>query len=103
MTTLYIAGPMTGLPELNYPLFNKVDVVLAANGFGVLNPADNRPPKDATEWGWQDYMKQGLTMLLKADGVALLPNWTLSKGALLEHHVADQLGMPIKNWWEWLL
>ena len=38
---VYIAGPMTGLPDLNYPAFNAAEEALTAAGHAVLNPARN--------------------------------------------------------------
>ena len=32
MTRIYIAGPMSGLPELNYPAFNAMAERLRAHG-----------------------------------------------------------------------
>lgn len=34
----YLAGPMTGLPEYNYPAFEKAEVLLAENGITVRSP-----------------------------------------------------------------
>ena len=39
---------------------------------------------------------------MTADAIALLPGWELSRGANLELHIADQLGMPVKAWQTWL-
>jgi hypothetical protein len=33
--------------------------------------------------------------LVKCDGIALLPDWHLSRGALLEHHIARSLDMHV--------
>ena len=44
MTRVYIAGPMTGLPDFNYPAFNAAAAKLRALGLEVLNPAENPPP-----------------------------------------------------------
>jgi hypothetical protein len=38
VTTLYIAGPMTGIPDSNYPAFNQAEIELRAAGYDVLNP-----------------------------------------------------------------
>ena len=50
---------------------------------------------DGNEYSWAEYMKKDIPHLLACDGIYLLPNWTGSKGAILEHHIASQLGMEI--------
>lgn len=100
---LYIAGPMTGLPEFNYPAFNAAEKALTLAGFEVLNPTlgEAAPPVgDARPWDW--YMRRGLGQVLEADGVAVLKGWSNSKGANLETHVARELGMPVGTLFEWL-
>ena len=36
---VYLSGPMTGLPEFNYPAFNALASTLRGSGFVVNNPA----------------------------------------------------------------
>lgn len=98
--TLYVAGPMTGLPEYNVPAFFAAEERLTEAGFTVLNPARHGVDPAKT---WADYMRLGLRDVLDADGVALLPGWQSSKGALLEADVADRLGMHLKPVEDWLL
>ncbi len=38
---LYIAGPMTGLPDFNYPAFEEARAQLESEGYAVLCPTDN--------------------------------------------------------------
>lgn len=95
MTTLYVAGPMSGYPDFNIPAFRAAEQQLRCAGYRVLSPADVSQQTDLTTpspWDW--YMRRALGLLLQADGVALLTGWTGSKGAKLEHHVARTLGMP---------
>jgi hypothetical protein len=40
-----------------------------------------------------DYMKEDIPILLQCDGILMLSNWTGSKGACLEKHIAEELGM----------
>lgn len=105
MTTLYVAGPMTGLPEFNYPAFNAAARMLCGFGYRTLNPVDaekaNPTPGTPQHWTW--YMRHALRMVLAADALALLPGWENSKGATLEVHVARALGMeaePLEYWVE---
>lgn len=102
MTTLYIAGPMTGLPNHNYDAFNEAAEQLRAAGFTVLNPVDI--DTDGTEPGekpWVWYMRRTLKMMLDADAIATLPGWRNSRGASIEVDTADRIGIgeaPVSHW-----
>ena len=85
---IYIAGPMTGLPDFNYPAFHAEAARLRALGFHVENPAEN--PAQPT---WEAYMHQALQQMLTCEAVAFLPGWSESRGALLERYVAQQVGL----------
>ena len=87
-----LAGPMSGLPQFNYPAFGHAAVTLRGLGYAVLNPADNPlPPCGGT---WQGWMRAAITQLVQADAVAFLPGWELSAGATLERDLAHRLAMP---------
>lgn len=88
--TIYIAGPMTGLPDFNYPAFFEAAKELSAEGHAVLNPAKNSG-KD-----WIDYMRQSLQQISAADGMFMLKGWETSKGARIEHQLAKDLGLRIR-------
>ena len=96
---LYVAGPMTGLPEHNYPAFRAAAAALRAVGYEVESPAE---PGQVHGWGWTDYMKRGLAQMLTCDGVALLPGWTESKGACIEADIASLLGVRLWGVDEWI-
>lgn len=89
---IYLAGPMTGLPQYNYPAFMGQAARLRGLGYHVENPAENVHPIDQT---WGGYMRVALTQMLTCDAVALLPDWHLSRGAKLENDIATQLGMAV--------
>lgn len=89
---VYVAGPMTGLPEYNYPAFNDAAAKLRAIGCHVENPADHGFLDGAT---WGDYMAYDLTRLGTCSVVALLPGWQNSKGARIEVMLAHELGMAV--------
>ncbi len=93
MTVVYIAGPMTGLPEFNYPAFHEMAEYLRGWGLEVRNPAEN----DAGSTGkpWEHYMKLGIRSLLDCDTIVLLPGWENSRGAKLERLIAEHLGMDV--------
>lgn len=112
---LYVSGPITGLPDLNRPMFETVTQALLAHGHDVLNPHvvctlldehDCRQPCTPSEdlLPWADYLRADLiAMLGQADGLAMLPGWEQSRGATLEHHVAASLGWDIRPWEDWIL
>lgn len=90
MRRIYLSGPMTGLPDFNYPAFNAEAARLRALGYHVENPAEN-PPQET----WEAYMEVCIPQLLTCDTIALLPGWSESRGALWERYVASQEGITI--------
>ena len=94
MKRIYIAGPMTGLPEFNYPAFHAAAADLRALGYQVVSPAELHDG-DTTQ-PWDFYVRAGIVALVGCDAVALLPDWHLSRGARLEVSIADALGMPVR-------
>lgn len=87
---VYIAGPMTGLPQFNRPAsaFIQAAMNLSFEKHVPLNPAIL--PDGLTE---ADYMAVGLTMLQRADAIYLLTGWQFSAGARAEHAMALKLGL----------
>lgn len=96
MKRVYIAGPMTGLPDFNYPAFNRAADALRAKGYHVENPADNPVPPCGT---WKGYMLLAIAQLITCDTVALLPGWSDSKGAKVEHQLALDLDLDVLDPW----
>lgn len=103
---VYIAGPMTGYADLNFPAFNAKAAKLRALGYVVINPAEinDENPADALTMTseelaahWQKCMRADITALLTCDRIVMLDGWTRSRGATLEHHVAKALGMPVSE------
>lgn len=98
MTTLYVAGPMTGYPDFNYKAFHDASAQLRVLGFEVENPAENHPPVQT----WLAFMRMSLVQISKADGIAVLPGWEGSKGAKIEVQLATDLGIPVKPVRDWI-
>ncbi len=101
---LYLAGPMSGYEEWNYPAFDTHARWLRGRGYGVVSPAersrdrgfDERAPHGAfTSDDYRKSMIHNYRALLTCDGVALLPGWEKSTGALLERRLAMQAGLAI--------
>lgn len=92
MKRIYIAGPMTGLPELNFPAFHAAAAALRAQGHHVENPAEiNADPKAQ----WLDCMRMDIARLVMCDAVYMLPGWQNSRGALVEYGLAVGLGLQV--------
>lgn len=89
---IYIAGPMTGLPDLNFPAFHGEAVWLRAMGNEVINPAEVNPDPTTR---WEDCMRADIAQLVTCDRIHLLAGWEKSRGATLEHYIASSLGMEI--------
>ncbi|HCM1844671.1 TPA: DUF4406 domain-containing protein [Salmonella enterica subsp. diarizonae serovar 16:z10:e,n,x,z15] len=86
---IYIAGPMSGLPNFNRDRFNEVSRLVVESGNTPLNPAilpDGLPERD--------YMAVGIAMLQCADAIYLIEGWEKSKGARAEKALADKLNIP---------
>lgn len=92
VSRVYVAGPMTGLPEFNFPAFNAASAMLRAQGLHVENPAEHGIV-DGAEWA--DYLHYDLGRLATCSEIHLLPGWSNSRGAALEALCAHTLGMTI--------
>jgi hypothetical protein len=90
MKRIYLSGPMSGLPDMNYPAFNAEATRLRAMGFHVENPAEN--PEQSS---WEDYMKAAIIQMLSCEVVVMLPGWSESRGALIERELALRLGLKV--------
>ena len=93
MPKVYLSGPMTGLPELNFPAFCAEADRLRGLGYDVVNPAEINP--DAA-MPWDQCMRADIKALCDCDMIALLPGWETSKGAHLELHIAHRIGIAVK-------
>lgn len=98
----YLTGPMTGIPQFNFPLFRQVTAELRADGYDVVSPTEldedggtdkealasrHGDPKDLTAT-WGDLLSRDVKLI--SDGVQaiiFLPNWADSRGAKLEAFV----------------
>lgn len=106
---VYIAGPMTGIPQFNFPAFDAAALDLRKLGFDVVSPSELDDPEDreaalASPDGkmngghhmnktWGDFLARDVKLI--ADGgieaVVVLPGWEQSRGARLETFVAAAL------------
>lgn len=112
MTTLYVAGPMSGLPQFNYPAFDAAAAVLRDSGYTVISPAEMDSPQvraaslasttgsfadlAETDETWGDFLSRDVKLVAdRVDGVVLLDNWHRSRGARLEAFVCLNVGKPV--------
>lgn len=92
MTTIYIAGPMSGFRDFNFPAFHEAEALLQKQGYTVKSPArmfshSHQP--------YEFYLRSALQTLLTCEEVYFLQAWEHSKGAQLEHKIAFALGMKL--------
>lgn len=87
---IYIAGPISSNPDGYRAAFAAAEAALRADGYDTINPAEN-PPHPS----WEAYMRCSIAQLITADGIALLPGWEASRGAMLESHIAHALGFEV--------
>jgi hypothetical protein len=83
--TIYISGPMTGKPGLNFDAFNAAAAKYRAQGHTVINPAELNPDPSTP---WVECMKVDIAALLKCNAIKMLPGWCDSRGARLERYIA---------------
>lgn len=89
---IYVAGGMTGLPDLNFPAFENATKMLREQGHTVFNPAEQGG--DSTKY--REYLTADLAWICtQADAIALLPGWQASKGATAEYATARALGLDV--------
>lgn len=99
----YLAGPMSGYPQFNFPLFISAAADLRARGYEIVSPAEldaeNGIDKEAMastdgdasrlSQTWGDMLARDVKIVAdQVDGIILLPGWEKSRGARLETFVA---------------
>lgn len=91
---IYVAGPMRGMPEHNFPAFERAAAELRAEGWTVCSPVDvgRLFANDPTVHG-SEYIREDLLHLARCDAIALLPGWEVSVGARCEVAVAITIGL----------
>ena len=106
LRSAYLAGPMRGYPQYNFPAFHEAAAWLRSQRWTIFSPAE-RDEADETidnskdQAGWADhlgldyFMQFDLAAVCTHDAVICLPNWEKSQGARLETMVAVEIGHPV--------
>lgn len=102
----YLAGPMSGYAQFNFPAFIQAAKELRAMGFGIISPAEMDKEAGIAEAAmaskdgklidgkiegqtWGDVLARDVKVVADiVDGIIFLPNWITSKGARLEAYIA---------------
>lgn len=109
---IYIAGPMRGIKDFNFPAFFAAADKLRKDGHVVFNPAEKdhaihgKGFEKSKTGSLKTIEKRGFSLrralrddtrwiCTHADAVALLPGWSKSKGACAERALARALGLKL--------
>ncbi|HXS14473.1 MAG TPA: DUF4406 domain-containing protein [Acidobacteriaceae bacterium] len=102
---VYLAGPMSNIPQFNFPLFYKVAAELRERGWDVVSPAElddqedkgaamsspDGDPNNRDHMGgktWADFLARDVKLIAdKVQGIVFLQDWWRSRGARLEAFV----------------
>lgn len=118
MTKAYLAGPMSGFPQFNFPAFFDATKKLRAQGWDIVSPAeiDNEEDKGAAlkskdgdtrdvvamnHKTWGDFLARDVKLIADSGitAIVFLPGWVDSRGARLEATVGLlQKGFLFYNW-----
>lgn len=91
----YISGPMTGLPDYNYPAFQAAADRLRKLGLKVVSPHEIPPPVGTytEEELWQYYMDRCMEQMDQCQAIVMLRGWPKSRGA-----VKELMRAQLQNW-----
>ena len=95
---IYIAGPMTGIPNGNWFAFNAKEIQLVSEGWEVVNPArmdaeSGIDPDSMGEYDYEDCARRDIEVLVECDAIYMLAGFQFSKGACWERALAKHLGL----------
>jgi len=109
--TIYIAGPMRGYDDGNFPAFDRQAKVLEKQGWRIINPAemdrqDGSPPNGhkgfdpVNDYNDQQFMREALerdciAICRECTAIYMMSDWETSRGAKAEWHLAKALGLEI--------
>jgi hypothetical protein len=107
---VYLAGPMSDLPEYNADGFRKAARYAKAQGWTVFSPHDTKPSHggqpcigDPATWTYHRglthtyacWLAASMAEMVRCDALLMLPGWEDSRGARIEWDHAVKRGMVI--------
>lgn len=93
MLKVYVSGPMTGIPDLNFPAFDKARDICLACGYEVVSPADLERARGLLPY--EEALRDDFRHLLECDQILMLKGWQHSNGARVEFVIAKAIGLTI--------
>ena len=99
--SIYIAGPMSGLPNNGYDAFNRKAAHLRAAGWTVINPAEMDldagldPNREFTRFDYMQAARRDLAAIMTCDAIYCLHDYEQSPGANWEWAYAKELGLDV--------
>lgn len=94
----YLAGPMTGLPNYNFPRFREVAAKLREWGYSIVSPAElDLGAVEPGDFAWRGYLRRDANIVMDENclGVICLEGWEDSRGANVETFLAKAFKKPI--------
>lgn len=88
---VYLAGPMSGYPDHNFPAFHAAAKAWRAKGHIVFSPAEQHG--GSTSLPIEVYWRNDVSMILQVEALALLPGIEQSNYGKREVLLADGLGL----------
>lgn len=110
---IYLAGPMRGIAEFNYPAFHRHTKELREAGHAVFSPAEKDVERhngedisigttgkleeiEAKGFNLRDAIADDLEYIIRhADAIALLPGYEKSQGVMVELALANFLDLEV--------
>jgi nucleoside 2-deoxyribosyltransferase len=94
--SIYVSGPITNTAN-HVKEFKTAVEYLKDQGGKPLDPLQIKPShkvlSESEEWNY--YMKEAIKMLMEADSIYMLDGWEGSRGARIEHLLAQELNIPV--------
>jgi hypothetical protein len=92
---IYIAGPITDLPNNNIEEFQIVASLLQQKGYDTVVPHNLFENIDTQNFTHQDYMNVCLPVAKSCDCLCFLEGWKDSKGSIMEMEIAIENNLKI--------
>lgn len=88
---VYLSGPITNVKNYKGLFMFAEEIVRMCDAARIFNPASQIPDN----LGYEQAMKRCVAALAEYDTIMLLPGWSVSKGAKIEHDIALACGMNV--------